>query len=156
LDDDDLATGLLLEGLVAPVTEVVVVVLLDEEETTGTGETGVVGFGYVGVVVDVEGTGAGEEGEFGAGAGEDGGDTGGGDDEVVGVGAEVGLGVAVVPDPPVIVNCGLALPESPNTSGEEARTPRGSCINMTSGHSAEKGTTYGRRYSWTHSERWGP
>ncbi len=26
----------------------------------------------------------------------------------------------VVPDPLVIVNCGLALPESPNTSGEEA------------------------------------
>ena len=120
MDEDDLATGLLLEGLVAPVAEVVVVVLLDEGETAGgIGEPGVVGLGYVGVVVVVEGTGAGELGE--AGAGEEGGGDTGGDDEVVGVGAAVGLGVSVVPDPPVIVNCGLALPESPNTSGEEKR-----------------------------------
>ena len=119
LDVEDLATGLLGE-LVAPVVEVVLVVPLDEGET---GRSGVVGVVDPGVTVEVEGPGGGEEVEDGAG--EDGGDAKVEDNGVVGdgvvaAGVEVGLGVAVVPDPPVIVNCGLALPESPNTSGEKA------------------------------------
>lgn len=115
LDVEDLATGLLGE-LVAPVVEVVLVVPLDEEEI---GRPGVVGLGDAGFTVEVEDSGGGEAED---GVEEDGGDTKVGDSGVVGMGveAEVGLGVAVVPDPPVIVNCGLALPESPNTSGEEA------------------------------------
>ena len=114
LDVEDLATGLLGE-LVAPVVEVVLVVPLDEGET---GRSEVVGVVDPGVTVEVEGPGGGEEVEDGAG--EDGGDAKVEDNGVVAAGVEVGLGVAVVPDPPVIVNCGLALPESPNTSGEKA------------------------------------
>jgi hypothetical protein len=123
LDDEDLESGL-LGVFVEPGVEVVVVVLLDEEES---GRPWFVGLGDTGVDVDVEGPGGGGVGELkpeletpGVGVGVVG---------VAGTGVEVevGLGVGVVLDPPVIVNCGLALPESPNTSGMEkeahARSP---------------------------------
>jgi hypothetical protein len=117
LDVEDLASGL-LGVFVEPGAEVVVVVLLDEEES---GKPGFVGLGDTGVDVDVKGPGGGEVGEDEAV-----GDTGVGVGDVriagMGVEVEVGLGVGVELDPPVIVNCGLALPESPSTSGEkEAR-----------------------------------
>lgn len=106
-EDED---GEVLGAVVEDVTELDVGVLLDGEE---------IGDVAVGV------TGSGEVGEDGGGedGGEDGvGDTVGmGDSGWVGGregGVEVevgdGLRVVVVLDPPVIVNCGLALPESPN------------------------------------------
>jgi hypothetical protein len=122
LDVEDLESGL-LGVFVEPGVEVVVVVLLDEEES---GRPWFVGLGDTGVDVDVEGPGGG-----GVGEDEGSGDTGVGVGVVgvagTGVEVEEGLGVGVVLDPPVIVNCGLALPESPNTSGMEkeahARSP---------------------------------
>lgn len=109
LDVEDLASGL-LGVFVVPGAEFVVVVLLDEEES---GKPWFVGLGDTGVDVDVEGPGGGEVGEDEAA-----GDTGVevGDVGVAGMGVEVevGLGVGVELDPLVIVNCGLALPESPS------------------------------------------
>lgn len=121
MDDpvEDVDTGLL------GVTEFGVGVLLDGEDTGELGD------------VEVGDTGGGEEEEE-AGEDDGAGDDGVGEDGVVRGGEgrmEVadGLGVVVVPDPPVIVNCGLALPESPNTSGEEAhaKSARGEVVAST-------------------------
>ncbi|KAH9032306.1 hypothetical protein EDB84DRAFT_1438640 [Lactarius hengduanensis] len=126
----------------AAVAEFGVGVLLDGEEAGK--------FGSVGVEdadIDVE------EGEVGGGEDESGdnGEVGVGEEGVMGVGScvemEGGLKVVVVLDPPVIVNCGLALdrkdtsklgdvdppvncgivlPESPNTMGEaDAKSAHG-------------------------------
>ena len=136
LELEDLDTGL-FGVFVAPGVEVVVVVLLDEEEESASGRLGFVGLGETGVVVDVDvvGPGAGLLGEDEA-AGDTGVGATGVDVGVVDVGVEVGLGVGVVLDPPVIVNCGLALPESPSTSGEKAHATNPQCrevdcVNMT-------------------------
>jgi len=136
--DEDVDTELL--GAFAGVVGFGVGVLLDGEVTS---KLGVVEVGDPGVDVGVGEIGGGEEGEDG------GGDVGVGDDGMgvdgwvggreggVEVEVEDGLRVVVVLDPPVIVNCGLALPESPNTSEErsprEVRTRGGGCVNMTSG-----------------------
>ena len=139
--DEDVDTELL--GAFAGVVGFGVGVLLDGEVTS---KLGVVAVGDPGVDVGVGEIGGGEEGEDG------GGDDGVGVDgvEVDGMGVdgwvggreggvevEDGLRVVVVLDPPVILNCGLALPESPNTSEErsprEVRTRGGGCVNMTSG-----------------------
>ena len=117
LELEDLDSG--FGVFVAPGVEVVLVVLLDEEEEPESGWLGFVGLGETGVDVDVVGPGAGLVGGDEA-AGVTGVAATGVDVGVVGVGVEVGLGVGVVLDPPVIVNCGLALPESPSTSGEKA------------------------------------
>lgn len=116
---EDVDTGLLgafvVGVFVVAVTDCDEDVLLVGEETGTLGDVAVVD---AGVNVEV--------GETGDGDGEDGAeDTGAGDNGVLGGGkggveveVEVGLGdglrVVVVLDPPVIVNCGLALPESPN------------------------------------------
>ncbi|KAH8994348.1 hypothetical protein EDB86DRAFT_3243895 [Lactarius hatsudake] len=119
--------GELLGALEADVTELGVGVLLDGEEI------GDVAVEVPGVDVLVGVTGGGEVGEDGGG--EDGvgdivgmgdnGDNGwvGGREGVVAVGD--GPRVVVVLDPPVIVNCGLALPESPNTRSPRQLAPTG-------------------------------
>jgi hypothetical protein len=131
--DEEVEPGELLLGVFTVAEpEFDVGVLLDGEET-GKLEDVVVGDVRGDVGVGETGGGMEEEDEWGE---DETGDTGVGDNGVAEGGMEVedGFGVVVVLDPPVIVNCGLAFPESPNTGGENTKSAR---VNMTSGHLAE-------------------
>lgn len=130
-------------------------VLLGGEET---GKLEEVVAGDVGVDVEVGETGGGGEEEDGVGedATED---IGMRNDGVARGGVEVEvedeLGAVVVPDAPVIVNCGLLLPESPNTSWRRSTREVRTRQHDVRALCGSERTTHGRRCSGSHQGRLG-
>lgn len=132
-------------------------VLLGGEET---GKLEDVMAGDVGVDVEVGETGGGGEEEDGVGedATEDTGMLNGGvawGGVEVEVEVEDGLGAVVVLDAPVIVNCGLLLPESPNTSWRRSTREVRTRQHDVRALCGSERTTHGRRCSGPHQGRSG-